>query len=669
MNPMIEIVDDSLTWVYAAPLAAAVALFLFARAPLLWARLLVALVVQGGALAVSILMGARLLDRGGFAFFDLDGWVGARVTAADGTGLLSLAITPGLMPLLVAVELAGLLALGLVSAHARAAGSSAPSAAVLFSTAMCSLLIVAQQPAAVCAAFSLSSLGGFALLVCFHPRRQEVEGAMRAFLLHRIGDALLLAALIVIGAAGLSDLAGAATLDPWQRALAGPLQGFAAREVWLLAAGLTAAAAATRLLGVPLARDATGAPGAALGLAHGVCFAGAGLILLLRAAPLLWLAPEALHGLAIVAALTALAAALLACSSRDVLRIDILLLGGMASIGAVAAAGTDLPTLVLAAVLLIAASVPLCAASGAIVEVTGRFDPHTLGGLEKAMPRTHTTRLLTGGALVGPVFAGAAIGAHVIAAALGAPWLGAMIAVIVAISLFALALAAFRPLHLVFTGKGEPLAQPATDLPPLRTIPGLLAALPLLAVALAHLPPGAFVLLPTVEAYRSPLAVLLQPERSLLEPLRLHVLPATSPPGLSPMAIMLIAVAALTLGWLWSTALYRGGPGRLHRILLGGRRVRAVVAVVAGVAGSESEVVRGVGEGAIRLSRMIATNLAPGVLDSLLRRLPSLFGFVVGFLIRLIANGSAQRGIVVVVLVLLALLASFAGAGPPGVSR
>ena len=81
-----------------------------------------------------------------------------------------------------------------------------------------------------------------------------------------------------------------------------------------------------------------------------------------------------------------------------------------------------------------------------------------------------------------------------------------------------------------------------------------------------------------------------------------------------------------------------------------------MVALVAGVAGGENQVVRGVGEGAIRLSRLIATNLAPGVLDTLLRRLPSLFGFVVGFAVRLVANGSAQRGIVVAVVVLSALL-------------
>lgn len=680
MSPMIELTDDSLTWVFAAPLAAALALFAFARAPLLWTRLLVALVVQAGALTASVLLGARLLRRGGFALFDVDGWVGARLVGSDPTGLLSVELTAGLLPLLVAVEVAGLLALGLLSQRARSAGSSAPSAAVLFASAMCSLLVIAKDTEAICAAFSLSGLAGFALLVCFHPRRQEVEGAMRAFILHRTGDALLLAAVVVIGAGGFRELGSAGaldaqtlaatmtSLDPWQRASAGPWQGFAAREVWSLAGALIAAAAATRLVGVPLARDAVGAPGPALGLAHGVCFAGAGLILLVRAAPLLWLAPEVLTGLGLAGALVALIAALLAASSRDIVRIDILLLGGLASIGAVAAAATDLPTLSLAVVLLVVAAVPLCTASGAIVEATGRADPHSLGGLEQAMPRTHTTRLLAGGALFGPVFAGAAVGAHVLASSLSAPWLGPPVAITIALALFTLALAAFRPLHLVFTGKEpkEPLAHKASDPPPLRTIPALAVALPLLGLGLAHLPPGALATLPNVERYRSPLAVLLLPERALFEPLRLHVLPPLSSPSLPPLAVLALAVAALTLGWLVSTVVYRGGVGRLHRTLVGGRRARTVVAIVAGVAGGENQVVRGVGEGAIRLSRMIATNLAPGVLDTLLRRLPSLFGFVVGFVVRLIANGSAQRGIVVAVIVLIALLWSLGVGGLPG---
>jgi NADH:ubiquinone oxidoreductase subunit 5 (subunit L)/multisubunit Na+/H+ antiporter MnhA subunit len=691
---MIELVDDALTWVFAAPLVASLALFALARAPLLWVRLLVGLAAQGTALGLAVLLGATVLARGGYALFDVDGWVGARIRGVDPTGFVASVLTPSQVPILVAIELAGLLALGLLAHRAsplpsafsfgggRAAGadrdsaaSSAPSAAVLFAVAMCALVVVAHRTEVMCAAFSLSGVAGFALLVCFHPSRPEVEGAVRAFILHRVGDVLLLVACFVIGASAFPGPGGAFDLEllastamniaPWQRAVAGPFLGFAAREIWIIVAALIALAAATRLVGIPFARDAVGAPAALLGLAHGVCFVGAGLILLLRATPALWLAPEVLALLAIGAAATALVTAVLAVSSRDVARIDVLLLGGFASVAAIAAAAADPATLVLGIVFLILVSVPLCAASGAIIEVTGRVDPHSLGGLERAMPRTHTTRLLAAGALFGPAFTGAAVAAHVTSGALGAPWLDDAAAVLVVIALFMLALAAFRPLHLVFTGQEpkEPLPKRAADPAPRRTIPALITALPLLGLGLAHLPPIFVSWLPNVSTYRSPLMVLLAPERELLLPLHAHVLPSTGSSGTSPLASVLFACGALALGWFTSTLVYRGGVGRLQQALVGGRRARAVVTMIAGVAGGENQVVRGMGEGAIRLSRMIAVNLAPGVLDTLLRRLPSLLAFVVGFVVRLIANGSAQRGIVVAILVLVALL--WRGGGAP----
>lgn len=694
---MIQISDDTLTWVWAAPLLASLVCFAFGRAPLLWTRLLIALVAQGVALGTALFLGARLLTRGSFGLFDVDGWVGARILATDPTGLLGSSLGPSQVPLLVAVEIAGLLTVGLVAHHGRAARSSAVSAAVLLGSGMCALLVVAKDTAVMAAAFAGAGAAGFALLVCFHPKRPEVEGAVRLFVIHRVGDALLLVAVLVVGssldATGVFQLdalaQSAPTFDPWWRATAGPFTGFAVREVWMLAAALFAAGACTRLLGVSLARDAVGAPGAALGFAHGVCFTGAALVLVFRATPLLWLAPEVLTALAVVAVLGVVVTAVLAASARDVVRSDVLLLGGFACLGALAAAAADPTTLVLATALLVLGAVPLCAASGAVLDATGTADPHALGGLEKRMPRTHTTRLLAGGALFGPVFAGAAIAAHVVERVLFAPWLGAApwgaaaggpgaVVAVVAIlaALVALTLAAFRPLHLTFTAKTtrEPLpALPGTqgprdapvDPPMTRTLPALALALVLLGVGLVHLPTGAVAALPNVERYQSPLHVLTRPDRALLEPIRLHVLPPTGPAmaqqlGVSPASLLALVVAALGAGWLLSTLLYRGGPGRLHRVLVGGRRARTVVALVTGVAGGESQVVRGVGEGAIRLSRMIATNLAPGVLDTLLRRLPSLFGFLVGFIVRLIANGNAQRGIAIAVIVLVVLLWRFA---------
>jgi NADH:ubiquinone oxidoreductase subunit 5 (subunit L)/multisubunit Na+/H+ antiporter MnhA subunit len=662
---MLQLVDESLALVFLAPLAGAVLLFALARGPLFWARVGLGLALQAIALVVTVLLSAHILERGGFAFADIKGWVGVRIEGADPWGLVPSVLAPGQIPLLAAVEVAGLLAFWLLVPASKKRGSTGPLAAVLAATAAVALLVVARRIDAVCAGFSLASVAGFALLVSFEPRRVDVEGAVRAFLLHRAGDALLLIAFLVVAASlNASSLEGIVTtapaLDPWLRATAGPLQAFAAREGWELVAALAALAVATRLALVPLlplVRDASGAPGPAVGLVHGVCFVGAGLITLDRLAAFFWLAPEIMSALGVAAAVSAVFAAIFALAARDVVRIDINLLCGFGALAAVAFAGADLATAVLASALLILAAVPLCSTSGVIVERTGRADPLTLGGLEKLMPRTHTGRLLATGALVGPVFTGSFLVAHVVAACLFAPWLGQTISTIVVVAAVLLALAAFRPLHLVFTGKAprEPIVD-VKDAPLSTTIPPLVTALPLLGVGLLHIPEGVLRALPVETTYTSPGAALLLPERVVLQPVRVHVLPAFTTPSMGPGTVAALALGALLVGWLVSTLLYRGGPSRLHRALFGGPRVQRLVDITAQVAGRESQVARAAGEGAARLSRLIATNLAPGVLDTLLRRIPALVGVIMGAVIRFIANGSAQRGLVITLLVLAGLL-------------
>ena len=144
MMGMIQISDDTLTWVWAAPLLAGLVCFAFGRAPLLWTRLLIALVAQGVALGTALFLGARLLTRGSFGLFDVDGWVGARILATDPAGLVGSSLGPSQVPLLVAVELAALLTVGLVAHHGRSARSSAASAAVLLGSAMCALLEIGR---------------------------------------------------------------------------------------------------------------------------------------------------------------------------------------------------------------------------------------------------------------------------------------------------------------------------------------------------------------------------------------------------------------------------------------------------------------------------------------------------------------------------------------------
>jgi NADH:ubiquinone oxidoreductase subunit 5 (subunit L)/multisubunit Na+/H+ antiporter MnhA subunit len=669
---MIPLVDDKLALVFGAPLVAAVLLFALARTPLLWGRIAIAFGAHGVALVVSVLLGVRVLERGGFAYADVQGWVGARIEAVDPFGLVPSSLGPGQVPLLIAVEIAGLLGTLLLLPMARQLRTSGPLAAALAATGAVALLVVARRADGICAAFTIASVAGFALLVSFHPRRTEVEGAVRAFLLHRVGDVLLLTALFLVapsvGAGDLHKLAETApAIEPWGRAVSGTFAGFAAREAWQLIAMLGALAVATRIAFVPLlplVRDASGAPGPAVGIAHGLCFIGAGAILLYRLTPVLWLAPEVMSALGWVAALSIGFAALFAVAAHDVVRIDVNLLCAFGALVALCFAAADLAVGVLASTLLILASIPLCATSGVVLERTGRADPFALGGLEHKLPRTHTARLLATGALFGPVFSGAFLAAHALKACLFSPWLGPAVAILVGVTLPVLAIAAFRPLHLIFTGKAprDALANEATEPGASRTLPPLIVALPLLGLGLLFIPPGVLSALPFETTYEPPFATLFLPERVVLQGIRGHVLLPWVAPSVGPGVVALVALGALTLGWIAASALYRSGPSSLHRALFSGARVQRLVDITAQVAGRESQVARGVGEGAARLSRLIATNLAPGVLDTLLRRIPSLVGIIMGAVVRFVANGSTQRGIAIALLV-LAVLALWWGRG------
>ncbi len=651
------------------PTASALLLALLVRAP--WPKLRVgaALAAHLVALGAALDVARQLLARGGFTS-DLETWTGARAEAVDAFGLVPLALTPTTAALLVVVLLAAALTALLLAPMAARQRSTAMHTALLFATGAMALLVVARRVDGVAAGFSLSAMGGFAMLVAALPKREEGMGAVRTFVLHRVGDVALFAAVLAVGGAvgglDVEHLLAVSEASPWARATAGPLTGFAAREAWLLAAALVAAAAATRLTFFPLhalVRDAIGVPGAALGFVWGVCFVGAGLVLVVRLAHVLLLAPEVLTVFGAVAVGTAVIKAALAIAGRELVRIDVLLLTAFSALAALAVAADDGASALLGTVVVMGAAVPLCCTTSAVVVVTGRADPHLLGGIERRMPRTHTGHLLATGALFGPVFTGAALGAHLLAGALSASWLGPWVGAGLVLAAALLALAAFRPLHLVFTGREprEPLARAVADPSWRESLAPIAAALPLVGLGLAHLPAGAVALFFPERSYTSPLARLVWPEHVELEPLRAVVLADRVAPTLTPQAVLVAMVVAATVGWAASTVLYRGGPGRLHRALFGGPLARRVVEALARLVGRESQVARGVGEGAARLSRMIAANLMPGLLEALLRRAPALTGTVVGAVVRLLANGSAQRGLTVAVLGLLVLAAAWGG--------
>ena len=125
---MIELADARLFLVYGAPFAAAALAFVLARAPWLWTRIVAVLAAHAVALVVAAAIAKTIMERGGFAFVDINGWVGARITGVDPFGLVPSSVTPTTAPLLVVVEAAGLLASLLLVPDALRLRSSAPLA-------------------------------------------------------------------------------------------------------------------------------------------------------------------------------------------------------------------------------------------------------------------------------------------------------------------------------------------------------------------------------------------------------------------------------------------------------------------------------------------------------------------------------------------------------------
>jgi NADH:ubiquinone oxidoreductase subunit 5 (subunit L)/multisubunit Na+/H+ antiporter MnhA subunit len=653
---------SAMWWAWLAPLGTAALFAPLAGAPAAALRAAAILAGLASCLAVAV----RALVRAAAALAaarDGGAWPEPAVVR-DPLGLVALSITPSAIVLVCAVLAAALLAAVLLTGPAVRARSTASLSALAGGAGAVCLEAMAADLATAAAACALGSVLGFAL-VSTHPRaRDEVEGATRLFVLHRIGDALVLLAILVVAPAtgALDAVAAPADLHPWERLTTGPFTGFAARHAWLITAGLFSLGIAARLACAPLlpmVRDATGAPGPALAFAHGACSFGSALVLLARGGALLALAPEVVSALGWLLAISALGAAALALLSRDVVRLDVHLLAALAALVALGAVCGDDATVLFGTALLVLAAVPLLSTSDALAEQTGTKDPTALGGLEPLMARTHTARLFVTGAVAGPAFGGAALVAHLAAAAWSAPWAGGAIAAIVFAAAALLGLAAFRPLHLAFTGKAReaPLPQPARDPPLPRAFAVLAAALPLLALGLLHLPVGAAALLPSAfRSYVSPAALAVAVDAAPLVALRRALLPERQALPVGPLTVLGVSVLALALGWAASVALHRSGRGRAlleastHPVLA------RLAALAQRLAGRDSRVARGVSEGTLRLSRLLALSLAPAMLDTALRRLPSLVGASATLLVRFLESGTLQRAVAVTLVTATLLL-------------
>jgi NADH:ubiquinone oxidoreductase subunit 5 (subunit L)/multisubunit Na+/H+ antiporter MnhA subunit len=631
--------------------------------------------VVGPALAawasagVAVAAAVDLARVGSFRFFDVGGWAGARlagdIVPSSMGSLVPLTLSPVTAPLLVVVTVAGAAA---VTGLAARRATAALVAALLVELAVVAVVVV-ERPVHVVGAFAVASgLATLAPLVA-GPSLVDGRAAVRAFALHRAGDAALLLGFGALAASlGPGVWAHAEALveavpavEPWGRVDAGLFAGFAHRTLWFLAGGGVAAAAGSRLGLVfwPLQRDLTASarvPAPLSGVVHGLGLHGAAVVLLVRMHPVLALAPEAQDGLVFAATGTLVVGAVLALAARDLLRVDTLLLACSGAVVAVLAGTGDVTGVVLGGLLQVAVGVAWPWAAAVVVEATAERDPLAQGGLEPRIPRTHSARLLGTAALALPPFAGWVVVERALEATVLSTRMPAIVVAGVAVGAVVFGVAAWRLVHRVFNGPpvkkegGQPPREPA--------FPGqaglLLLAFSAPGLSLLAIPRGLLLLLPLEFTYQSPLQAFCAPGfHETAAVTALYAAQQAAPP-VAPSRFALLALLGgfvpWTVSWLCFRAT-RGGRQPPLRGLVASRPVAWVAARLASWAGRDTGVVRTVGEGVEALSRLLASNLVPATLDVVLQRLPAFVAGAGAFVVRGTQTGALPHAIVLALVV------------------
>ncbi|HEY1097754.1 MAG TPA: proton-conducting transporter membrane subunit [Myxococcota bacterium] len=619
---------------------------------------LLALVTGGLAVRIAVLCA----ELGGFGDQAAGGFIGARfVDRLPLPGLrVPLVLEPLTAPLLLVAGLVGAAGiLGVVLADKGSHRGTLAGALALQGLLLGTIVVDGLVPLA--GAFVLVGLiATFVPLVALHARPAGAA-ALRAFVLHRLGDFALVVGLFALHTSlqGLTFealLAGPPALEPWTRvADVGVFGGFAHRTLWFIAASGVIVAAATRsgLLSWPLVRDLTASPdlpGPVAGLVHAALQGSAG-ILLVRLHPLLSLSPEATDGLIWAAVITTVAAGTLALAGRDLLRLDTHLLAATAGIGGILAA---LPTTVsmstLATLVIMPTALTLPWMFSSLVSIVKERDPHALGGLEHVVPRLHTTRLLVTASLaLLPPFSGWVLWERALESVVMSTRVPAIVVVLLVVGGLVVGLAGWRVIHLVFAG---PRSTRETTAPSLSsTLPALLLAFVVPGLALLELPRTLLASIPLDLDYTGPLLTFVQPSLAETLPVRNIFGVALATPPLSQQAFIGLAILVGIVPWIASLLIWhrrRNGDGAPPgAALLASPPVTKLASLLSRLGGRDSVVARSVADGVDVLSRVLAANLVPATLSVVLQRVPAFCAWLVALLLRGTQSGGAQRTLVI----------------------
>jgi len=661
---MKTIAFDSLSFLLGVPALLALLVALLPRALTRWLGAAAGVTTMGGALHV----GLELARQGGFFEQAAGGYVGARFVDRIGWpgGSIGLTLEPqGALPL---VGLAVVIGAGVVGLALRGAGRQVVVAALVIQGLLSAELLL-DGLVAVAACFALVGVVATLAPLSVLGARPAGAAALRAFGLQRAGDGALLFGLLAMATSlgALSEEAlrvGPLDVDAWARVAGGLFDGTPHRTLWFWGGVGVAIAVATRVgvLCWPLLRDVTATPDLPpplVGLVH-AAWHGSAVVLLIRAQLVVALAPEAADGFVWAAATSAVLAGVLACAGRDLLRIDVHLLSGLAAPLIVLSALGNVVGVALASVVVVAAALILPWTFAEVVAARGERDPRALGGLESVLPRLHTSRLLvTASVALLPPLSGWVVFERALEDALLSPRVPVALMALLVLGAVVVAMGAWRVLHLVFNGPPPP--PPTTTSTPslVPVLPALLLAFLVPGLALLDLPLHLLRLLPLTIAYDGPLKTFVAPSLpELLPTLRLLFVPLVAPP-VAPSDFISGLLVVGVVPWLLSLLLWRGraGGGRPPGagLLQGGATV-AVADRLARLAGRESPLARSVSEGAERLSRVLATNLLPVTLSVVLQHLPGFLSTVAAFGLRQLQTGGAQRTVVFACVVVAALL-------------
>lgn len=664
---MREVADPLLLWLCLGPMLFAAPGFLGAR----WLpRWLCAGLVVGGW-TTSLLLFALVLRQelalGGWEEIQVSGFRGVRLIVGEAAGTPWFVADPLRLLIGGAVTIAGLI--GVVHPLVAVGGGPRSTMTTMGRAGLLGQLLLYGVVQGCVYAGSLRLLLGMSMLASLltwllmssmAPRREQRDAVGQLFLLHRLGDlswGIALGTLLsTFGGLALEELSPAlAGTSGWDRLEEGPLRGFPLRSALSLISTLLMAGAFTRIALFPLpfpARSATGMPAPALGLVHGAAAIVPAFLVVLHAMPLWETLPVAPTLWAHAALVTSFVAALAASLTRDALQVDLQLTRSLHGLALAALLYGQLPAATLLFAMAIVVPAAMLQPTGVVLEVAGhQGDMFALGGMWRRVPLTDRGRAIAGLTLT--TFPGSAAWLaleRLLFETLDGPRATWSAATLVVASALGLSFAAFRSLHLTYSGD-EPRTDcgPTVDVAMWRSISILIVSLLALGLPLLFALPSAL-LRPWVLGYQEAMSQFLAPVWPTTTTLALTdegtwLDDRAGVPAEWRLAGMALLVAVCIVAFVASAMLYRRGPTHLLVRLQAALPLVQLEALVSKSVGLDDLLLVRLPSLIERIARWTRILVLGFMLELVVTRAIAAIAGLARSTIRILHSGDAQRGL------------------------